>query len=418
MTADNVVPVRRGTPRLHEWLTRSIHDLAPAIVAELVERLPVYSTLPPEQLRRDIVQVVQRALRGFAAFVRDGGPPDSGDLAALRESAIRRAEEGVPLDAVLGAYFVGARYLVDAFLREVDHHEDPTAVAQLPGQLLTLLQPVTAAVLDGYLRVAQASWSADRDAEQTLLNALLDGKPAGEAAARAGVALPPGYLVLSVAVGRHPDETAPGVDPLIAARRKVRRLRAELRHQTRGTALVTLAADGGLVLLPMPVPADALTAAHWRDLADLVDRLSRQCGVTLTVGAAEAESDGVPDAARLAAEVRQVASTAGRGPGVHRLSDVLLEYQLSRPGAAHAQLAALLRPVAERPDLLDTLQAFLRCALDRRETAARLQVHPNTVDYRLRRVTALTGLDTGRSHDLLLLHAALAALGRPPGHRA
>jgi DNA-binding PucR family transcriptional regulator len=69
-----------------------------------------------------------------------------------------------------------------------------------------------------------------------------------------------------------------------------------------------------------------------------------------------------------------------------------------------------LEAYAERrgSGLLETLEAFLDCGLDRRRTAKKLHVHPNTLDYRLRRVTELTGLEPGRPRDLVLLELALA----------
>lgn len=144
-------------------------------------------------------------------------------------------------------------------------------------------------------------------------------------------------------------------------------------------------------------------------LTRLVEQLGRMCGAELLVAAAAAAPDGVADAARMVGEVRRVAEASGRGPGLYLLDDVLLEYQLSRPSRARDGLAALLGPLAGRPELLDTLRTFLACGLDRRRAAARLQVHPNTVDYRLRKATELTTLDAARGADLLTLHAALAA---------
>ena len=47
-------------------------------------------------------------------------------------------------------------------------------------------------------------------------------------------------------------------------------------------------------------------------------------------------------------------------------------------------------------DLLETLEIFLDCQLDRRTAAERLHVHPNTLDYRLRRAEELTGLRLSR----------------------
>lgn len=215
--------------------------------------------------------------------------------------------------------------------------------------------------------------------------------------------------MLSLTIGPHRDELLSAVEPLVAARRKVRRLAAELNRRTGAGVLAALSPQGGTVLLPSDVPARNWSAADTDRLRGRIAELSRFCGAALTAGLVPAAPDGVAAAAPLAAEVRAVAEACGRGPGVYRLADVRVEYQLTRPGPARDELAVLLRPLTAHPDLLETLRAFLACGLDRRRTAAHLQVHPNTVDYRLRRVAATTGLDAGRGEDIPTLHAALIA---------
>ncbi|NKE58223.1 transcriptional regulator, partial [Lentzea sp. PSKA42] len=123
------------------------------------------------------------------------------------------------------------------------------------------------------------------------------------------------------------------------------------------------------------------------------------------VGAAAAPPSGVATAARLARDVLDVAVRTGK-PGLHQLTDVLLEYQLSRPSAALEPLAAIVRPLSE--ELVQTLEVYLRRGA-RRPAATELHVHPNTVDYRLRRVAELTGLDPTRIEHVTLLAAALVA---------
>jgi sugar diacid utilization regulator len=91
------------------------------------------------------------------------------------------------------------------------------------------------------------------------------------------------------------------------------------------------------------------------------------------------------------------------------LRDVLLEYQLSRPSQAVRELARLLEPLDRNPDLPLTLETYLSHDCDRRRTAAALHVHPNTLDYRLRRIVTLTGLDPATTHGLQTLGAAVAA---------
>jgi DNA-binding PucR family transcriptional regulator len=99
------------------------------------------------------------------------------------------------------------------------------------------------------------------------------------------------------------------------------------------------------------------------------------------------------------------------------LADVLLEYQLSRPSDALPALGALLDPLERNTDLIRTLEVYLANDLDRRRAAAQLHVHPNTLDYRLRRIVELTGIDPSTARGLQLMGAALSARrrGSTPG---
>jgi hypothetical protein len=92
-----------------------------------------------------------------------------------------------------------------------------------------------------------------------------------------------------------------------------------------------------------------------------------------------------------------VARHAGR-EGDLRIEEFLPELLLARSPHLGAMLEnrvyGPLESAAEKggADLLTTLEAFLEAALDRRATAEVLHVHPNTLDYRLRRIEELTGL--------------------------
>jgi DNA-binding PucR family transcriptional regulator len=73
-----------------------------------------------------------------------------------------------------------------------------------------------------------------------------------------------------------------------------------------------------------------------------------------------------------------------------------------------AVLAPLHRYAARRSaNLLETLEVFVDSDLDRRRAAERLEIHPNTIDYRLRRIEELTGLDLDRPWDLTAICLAL-----------
>ncbi|MET9650764.1 PucR family transcriptional regulator [Streptomyces sp. JL2001] len=396
-----------GIP-VHRRLLAARPGLESAVVARLVEQLPVYGTLPSEQLRGEIVRQVANGIRSCAEVLRTGELPGETEQAEIRESAARRADEGVPLESVVGAYHLGAEECAAQVLAAAEPG-DLRDVLLAQRRLLAYLRLVSCAVAAGYVQERQAALGDRQVALQSLLSRLLEGGSPHAEAARAGIHLPPCYLVLSIGLGPHPDELLPDVNTGVAVRRKLRRLRNELQRQTTGVPLSALSGDGGLVLIPHQRPAAEWGAVDRERLSRLIDELGRMCGAELIAGAAAAAPEDVSQAVRLAGEVREIAEASGRGPGLHLLDDVLLEYQLSRPSPARAGLAALLDPLDARPELSDTLRTFVACGLDRRRTAARLQVHPNTVDYRLRKAMELTGLDAVRGADLLVLQAAFAA---------
>ncbi|MFI1105880.1 PucR family transcriptional regulator [Streptomyces melanogenes] len=401
------VPRFGGVP-VHKRLQDASSALERAVMVRLVEQLPVYGTLPAEHLGGDIAKQVTRGIRTFAAVLSTGEMPGQAEAAAIRESSARRADEGVPLEAVVGAYHLGAEECA-AQVFSAAEPGDLADVLLVQRQLLAYLRLVSCEVAAGYVQERQTALGDEQVALQTLLSRLLEGGNPQGAADRAGIRLPPCYLVLSIAVGPHPDELVPGVNHSVAARRKLRRLRNELQRQTTGVPLSALSGEGGLALIPYETPPAEFGPADRERLSRLVEQLGQMCGAELLAAAAVAAPEGVAEAARLAGEVCAVAEASGRGPGLYLLDDVLLEYQLSRPSPARAGLAALLDPLDARPELLDTLRAFLARGLDRRRAAAGLQVHPNTVDYRLRKATELTGLDASRGADVLTLRAALAA---------
>jgi sugar diacid utilization regulator len=116
----------------------------------------------------------------------------------------------------------------------------------------------------------------------------------------------------------------------------------------------------------------------------------------------------VPSALAEARQVLRLAREGGRPPGGYRLGDVLLDHLVSQPEAA-APLRGLLQPLEEGNDLLPTLEAWFAADFERRATAANLVIHPNTLDYRLRRISELTGLDLRTAEAIQLLGAALLA---------
>lgn len=399
---------------LYERVQRNVPRLARRMVTAFVAEIPIYAQLPREQLEGEIRTITEANLRLFFGVLRTGEPMPAAELAEVRLSAARRAEERVPLDAVLTAYHVGARIGWLALVEE--HQPDETDVLLAAGaRVLAYTQQVTAAVAAAYLDEQQTIFGEERDAARLFASALLSGEPADTLAARLGVAIAPAYLVVALRIAPHPDESdEKDVGGAIAARRKVRRVQAALDELSGEPAITQLDPSGGSILLPTSAEAAPALAERLSDLALVLEKAA---GAPVIAGGAIGYGVGdVPRAAAQAQDILRLTRVLDKPPGAYLLRDVLLEYQLTRPSDAQDALASLIGPLDRNPDLLRTLEAYLDADLDRRSTAAALHVHPNTFDYRLRRIIELTGLDPATTHGLQLLGAALAArrLGEAP----
>ncbi|MFC4884272.1 PucR family transcriptional regulator [Streptomyces beijiangensis] len=392
--------LRIGGRPVGPYLRARSPALARQVVERLLAELPVYAGLPREEVAGDIADIVQHNLRLFADVVEHRRPATDAELDQQRDSAAQRAEEGVPLDAILTAYQLGTAMCWE----EISADAGPGDLADVQAavaHIMVLQRQLTSAVSAAYLEARQILDSQEHGGRHALLAALLTGD--GPGLLRAGPRPAALYAAFTFAFGAHPDETEPGPGSRIATRRKIRRVRAALDRYAGEPALTALDGEGGTVLLPVAA------TPPWDELCALVEGAAGSAAVPVTAAADVVEPAAVPDAVARTAEIVAVVRSTGRGPGLYRLTDVLLDYQLSRPSAARDGLAKLLGPLECKPELLHTLETFLGCGLDRRTAAAVLHIHPNTVDYRIRRIAGLTGLSPARPADLQHLNAALVA---------
>lgn len=398
---------RLGGRAVTELLHRDRSRLVDQVVEAIVATVPLYGDLPAEVLQVDVRRVAHENLRTFEEGLTGGGL-DRSTLDELARSAYRRAEEGVPLQVVQDAYLAGARAAWDVVTAPAAPGDEQT-VRRLAGELLSHLAEILAVVSAAYLDELRSELGEEQSRQARLLRALLTGERVAETTRALEVDLPAEYVVLALGVG----EPVEGPGHQVARRRVSRAIRVALLvdHED---ALAQLDGGGGLVVLPRtarnPLPDEAVDR--------LVVRLGEAAGVAVHAGVAVAAPEQVAAAAREASEVLAIVVLSGRAPGGHRMVDVLLEYQLSRPGPGADALRAVMAPLAGQRVLVETLRVHLEEELSRAATAARLHVHANTVDYRLGRVRALTGLDPSVASQLVLLRAGLAVLDltdRKPG---
>lgn len=390
--------------RIADDMRRNAARLTSRVVRMLPAELAAYAGLPAEQLEGDVREITTRGITGFVEHLGrpTGSPLPAEILSAVAASAAQRAEEGVEMGDVVRAYFLGSRHVMRIVL---GRHPDGSGavVAELTERLLGYLQAVTGAVADGYHRERQLTLGEEMSARLQLGKALVDGSDVPtlvEAASLAGLRLATGYTVIAVRV-------VPVAEPAndVVHARSLRRTRKHLLQHLGPDVLWLPHYRDALVLLPLAEGGERSADP------DAVTALLAGSDAAAVAGLADGriEAGGVAQAARTAIEVRDLAARLGRGAGCYGIVDVALEYQMSRPGPAQQALAVLVEPLADEPVLLSTLEIFVAENRHRSRSARRLQVHPNTIDNRLRRIAALTGLDPFRQQDMTRLQAAIAA---------
>ncbi|MQY26236.1 PucR family transcriptional regulator [Nocardia aurantia] len=348
------------------------------------------------------------ALRNCLALAAGAGEePDPAVTVDLVGRAARWAREGVDLDAVLRGLHETVRGELAAIAAE---RRRPDELPGLFEAALRLLETVTVAVTAAYLDEHRQAARHHQTAAQTLVTALLSGHGRTALAQRTGIGVAPAYQVVALAIPPHPGERDGHGNPESAARRKLRRLQSALAPTLGSRALSLLSIDGGIVLVPLDPRDGAATARLGAQTmtADTVEVLSEAASVPLTAAVVDGDTERIPELAGQARELLDLVRSLGRPPGLYRLADVAVEYQLTRPGPAREHLAALLGPLAPHPDLLETLRIYLDSGLDRKAAARRLEIHPNSVSHRMRRVERLAGVDL--SHPAGISRASLALL--------
>ncbi len=318
-------------------------------------------------------EVRAHALDHVHAFIRAARtqtPPCGEELDFVRERGARRARELMPLDALLESYLIGQRTMWEAIVDAAgDSPEGLLAARELTAFTFRYTHAINSALAESYQR--ESAPETDRGRRDVLERLLAGGDP-GAQADTLGLRIDADYVVI---VAEHDDDmrfaarALEQLDPFVVA-----------RHDE----VVALAR-----VYARRAPCDLRAALERQPRPGFRAGISTVCALT-EVGRGYAEARRALRHANPVAALEEIA-----------LFDYLAE-------AADETAQRLLPPGMERvAPLADTLHAYAECDLNVARTAERLEVHANTVHYRLRRVHELTGRDPRRFADLVELTTAL-----------
>ena len=377
------------------------HRMAAASRAEVAE----YGALPDPtgQLEAHAEQHV----RVWVRCARSGRPPAGRELDFVRERGAQRARELLQLDALLEAYMVSQRTLWEAICEAAgDSVEGLEAARALTALAFEYIRSVNLAVTAAFVRENQAVATEHERLHRDLVDWLLAGRPLGEEQARRAEAL-----------GLRPD----GEHFVVVARARDGGDGTALRLAARALAVgeptrpFLVQRDEELIAV-LPVYARHGPREARAAIATSAERLHRTRGVELRAGLSTVCS-GLDQVARGYSEAsRALAYTGPVGAAAIEEIGLLDLLAAGADGTARRLVPPDVRRLAVEDEssggaLIATLRAYADSHLNVARAAEALTVHPNTVHYRLRRVTELTGRDPRHFDDLVELLLADRLLG-------
>lgn len=339
-----------------------VSRLIPSIVSHIREEFTEYTAVPVDEHEVHVRREVMSLLAGLA----DRLPPTPSQIAQARALGRRRASQGVPVEAMIGAYHIGYGEMWNALLARAESYGDGVAerLVRLVNVAWTWTRTISAAAADAHGEETRSQHAVRVSLTHRFLDALRGGEGTSDEALLLCRALsydPDGHFQ-AICAAAWPD------DALDRLQRRADALPGTVHSATRGASTVVLFQDtpAGVVLATIrgsyqsgsPVGVGmlrpGLTGAEW-SVIDAERALAVGSGTTFF------EHEWL---------------AASLSPQRRRLEEIL------RPGptTAHAH-----------PHLAEAVRAFADNGFSVSAAARALKVHPNTEKYRLDRWAELTG---------------------------
>ncbi|WP_433709247.1 PucR family transcriptional regulator [Nocardia sp. CA-084685] len=315
-------------------------------------------------------------------------------LESARAAGRLKAEQGLPIAAMLHAYRLGGRLIWEELLVRAGGVADGELL-KIPAELWAIVDRYSDAAAETYRETATLLALADIESRARVIRTLFDDHAESPA------------VVLDAARTLGLPET--GVFVVVAAEAGPTR--------TTMSAAITKLNDRGIVSIwdSYADTQNGVICAHSAAEIDTAIALlgaviEARAGVSRTFIGPQGIAAGL-DEARLALKCTPSGATA-----ITRYEAAPLALLLVRlPDAAHSAAAQILGPVihlpeAERTALLQTLNVWFECKGSTVAAAQQMHYHRNTVLYRLRKIRDLTGRDCDDPAQAAELYVALQAI--------
>jgi PucR C-terminal helix-turn-helix domain/GGDEF-like domain len=398
-----VVAAERG--RILSSLLSDLTGLVDAAIEAMRAEIPAYAAQGDGFFTDVREQVAAHYRTKLTAFLEER-EVTLDEVSFIRGAAMRRARAGLALEHYINAFRVGEKVLWDAIVaRAGEHPLGHEAALTLAAPLMRYVDFVTTHAAHAYVEFQQfALADADRE-RRDLLDVLLTGDLPADGPLRTlaeqygiGAEVPTAVVVATARSGA-------GTEPPHAAR-------AALAAGGAADVKSLVVARRGELVAVWAFGARADVGAACDQLDRAYDHLRRE-GIELAIGVS-ALARGVRDLPRAYHEAREAADRVRETGGVTalpRLSPfdyLILRNDETARRLLDPELRRFLDDDRGRGGVLcQTIQTFAEADLRLRETAERLHVHPNTAQYRLKRIQERTKRNPRRIADLIELLVAI-----------
>jgi DNA-binding PucR family transcriptional regulator len=377
-----MVEVSRGTLAA---LDRASGKLASAALTSMDEQFAWFGRMPADQ-RASVQLIAQTGAAGFTAYLRDGR-----EAIQLTADAFRQAPRDLSRWISLRQTVELVRVAIHVIEREVPLLAVDDAERQaLTEAVLRYGREVAFTSAMSYASAAETRGAWDARLEASVVDAIVRGDAEESLLSRAAALGWDLDAPATVLVGKSPSDDPPTV--LYEVRSRAARANRPVLLGVQGSRLI-------------------IVLAGETDEPQVLDKMASSFGDGAVVAGPTVAS--IADAHRSSAEalsgLRAVVAWPA-APRPVRSTDLLPERALAGDAEAEWQLIDQIAQPLEKAGgaLLETVETYLEAG-GVLETCARLLfVHPNTVRYRLRKATELTGHNANLPRDALVLRIALA----------
>ncbi|KGJ75689.1 PucR family transcriptional regulator [Cryobacterium roopkundense] len=373
------------------WLRTISGELSTATLKRLEDTLPWYGDMPPGR-RSAVGLVAQAGITSFISWFED--PRSTPWIAAdVFGAAPRELLRSVSLQQTLQLIRVTVEVVEE---RVKDGGE------LLREAILLYSREIAFGAADVYARAAEARGLWDARLEALVVDSILSGEYDDELPSRIAALGWHGHGEVCVLVGTTPKML--DVDQL---RRSARHMAADVLIGVQGNRLVLVIGRARPTPVDVDEPVGTAAALTFMEIAV---QLEPSFGSGhLVLGHEVPNLVDASKSAKAALAGFAVARSWRNAPRPVQADDLLPERALAGDPLARATLIhRIYRPLqAHSTELLTTLWCYLDNGRSLEATARELFVHPNTVRYRLKRVSEVIGYDATGAREALILQSAL-----------